>query len=121
MPREEIQRSPCGFYIIQESRTIFSWIGKGWTSDLQMWKALLKMLGSHFIKLMELLQWTSPAAGICLPSITWRIQIRFIPDFPILDVPMMSVCPSLIVMTDYVFADLSPLLEILWRIDTIFL
>ena len=43
----------------------------------------------------------------------------FVPNLPIFDVPMMTVSPAFIVVSDYMFANARPLGEILWRINVV--
>ena len=70
------------------------------------------MLCRYFIKVKELLACTAPRSD-------YRrifVKIGFIPDLPILDIIFKSVCPTIVIVTDYMFAYNSPFLKILWGI-----
>ena len=61
-------------------------------------------IGAVFIELL----WSSCPAACCR-------MIMLIPDLPVLYTIIETICPSLVVVHDDVLTDLSPLLEILWR------
>ena len=79
------------------------------------------MPGGYGVKVEELLRAASPGARIHLPRLVARIQVRLVPDLPIPYVPIESIGPTLIVVTDDMFAYDRPLLEVCWRKDAVFL
>ena len=95
--------------------------GHGRTTYQQMRETTLKMLYSNLKEIIELLRRTCPATRIHLPFVIIPLKVRLIPDLPVADVPMVAVCPSLVIMTDDVLCYHRPLLIILWRVNVILL
>ena len=72
-----------------------------------------QMLCRRFKEIMELSHSTAPA----FLDLRIRIQIRFVPDFPVSQIPVMPVRPAFVVVTDDVFGNPCPFCEILRRMD----
>ena len=94
--------------------------GIGRTTDLDVRKTRTQVTGRCNIKLIELFQCPRPCTRIRKLTAFLHIQIRFIPYLPVLDIIMESVCPSLVIMSDDVFADPGPLHIVLRRVYAIF-
>ena len=74
-------------------------------ADLDIREPFFQMHGGHAIKVEELL----------LRSLPHRRILRLIPNLPILNTVGKAVCPSFIVMHDYMLADARPFCKILGR------
>ena len=119
MVGEEVQRGVFLLYVVQERRTVFSWIGKCRPADFQNGETVFEVLGSYNVQLVKLLHSSAPRPGIRFPAVVRLVQIRFIPDFPILYAHMVPVSPAFVVVADDMLADAGPLLIVLGRIDAV--
>ena len=91
----------------------------GGATDLEVREAFFQMLCSDRVKLMELLDGTSPCARLCLPAAGTLVQVGFVPNLPVLYIVMETVGPAFVVMADNVLADAGPFLIVLRRIDIV--
>ena len=121
MMRKEVQGGSRLIYIIEEFRAVSPWIGESRSADLQVGEALLQMLRRHGIQFVKLRHSTSPGTRVRLPAVIRLVKVRLVPDFPVLYPHPVAIRPAFVIMPDYVLADFRPLLEVLGRIDAIFL
>ena len=90
------------------------------TADLEVREALLEVRCRHTVQFKEFAHGAAPALFIDIIRIVRR-TVRLVPDFPIFDVIVEAVRPTLGIVTDDVFADLRPLLIVLRRKRAVFL
>ena len=84
-------------------------ISKRRTTDFYIRETGFQMRRCDLVKFIKFCRSAAPAAfirGII------RIQVRLVPDFPVLNIMMVTIRPALIVVGNDVFADHRPLFEV---------
>ena len=82
-----------------------------------MGEARFEMLVGDIVKLKKLLCRTAPTALVCGIVL---VEIRLVPDLPILDIHIKAVCPSFGIVSDDMLTNDSPFFEIGRRQSVIF-
>ena len=76
---------------------------------LLSWEAALQVVRRDAVEFEELFARPLPHGRV----------LRFVPDFPVSDVPAEAVRPALVVVADDMLADARPLREVLGRVDAV--
>ena len=127
VPREEVERHVVVVGVGEELVGPFLVSGEGGAADLEVGEFALEVLRHNLEELEELGRGTAPAArGEVLRGVVERIEVGFVPDFPVNDVELVregdvaggaggvhAPAPALVVVADHVFADAGPLGEVL--------
>lgn len=113
MPRIEIHRHITLLHLFKErNQPVCIVATHGRTADFDLGKAGFKMFRRDFKEVEKLLGSARPA---------FIVEIRFVPDFPVNNASVMTVCPALVHVADNMLTDDRPFLEILRRHDSVML
>ena len=75
------------------------------------------MLCGSFVKIKKLPLCASPCAFVFTVV---GVKIGFVPDFPVFDIQIKAVSPTVIIMTNNMLANYSPFFKILGRYGAVF-
>ena len=114
VPGEEVDRRAVRALVLEEPVAVVHVARERGTADLQLGELPLQVLRRDLEELEELLLRAAPHPGQTrLPPV--HVDVRLVPDLPVLDVPLETVRPAPVVVTDDVLADPRPLGEVLGR------
>ena len=74
------------------------------TTNFQVRKFLLEIVGGGFVEREELLHGAFPAGVVC----DFRGIVRLVPNLPVLNIVMITICPTVIIVLDDALTDLCP-------------
>ena len=122
MPGEEIEGSVLAVsckickHILKDIKAV-CYRAESRSADFKVGKSFLKMIESYFEEFKKLIHCTAPGRTIALLIAC----VRLIPYLPILNIILEAVCPALVVVHNYMFANLRPLFKIRRRQSAVLL
>ena len=118
MPGKEVNRDLLVRHSLKESVRPVLAPGQRRPTNLEIWETALQMSCCNGVELEELLLCPAPAP---LVGFVVLFKVGFVPYLPIADVPLEAIGPTLVVVTDDMFADSSPLRKVIGRQSPVFL